>query len=426
MPLPEALTLAGAFALVGVLLLALALAEQAVRRLPLTPALVYLATGLAVGGLYDAHATRLPLPSVDVDVLRVGSELAVLVSLFAVGLRLRIRPTWSDWRVALLLAGPAMVVAVLAGSVAAVALLALPWGAAVVLAAILAPTDPVLASEVQIRSEDDRDAVRLSLTAEGGLNDGAALPAVMLGLGLLGLHSLDGGDGPGWWWRDLLWPIGGGAIVGALLGHGLGLLLRQRARRGDPLARDEFIYVGAVALSYAAALATHTSAFVVAFVAAVVLLLPMRADHFCGSEAPLAARLHAFGTSVERLVEAGAVLAVGLVLASRRPGLLDLAFALAIVGIVRPLSVWAVVRRGTMSAAQRRLVAWFGIRGLGSLYYLAFALSHGLAAPLARSLVDATLLAVAVSIVLHGLSATTLMEAYHRRRGLPDKERPPC
>jgi NhaP-type Na+/H+ or K+/H+ antiporter len=319
-----------------------------------------------------------------------------------------------------------MVVAVALGSVAAVVLLALPWGAAVVLAAILAPTDPVLASEVQIRSEHDRDAVRLSLTAEGGLNDGAALPAVMLGLGLLGLHEIDGDDGPGWWWRDLLWPIGGGLAVGALLGLALGLLLRQRARRGDPLARDELIYVGAVSLGYGAALATHTSAFVVAFVAAVVMLLPMRADHFSGSEAPLAARLHAFGASLERLVEAGAVLAVGVALAGRRPDWLDLAFALCVVALVRPLSVWAVVRHGTMSPAQRRLVAWFGIRGLGSLYYLAFALSYGLPDGLAGPLVDATLLAVATSIVLHGLSATALMAAYQRRRGLPDNDRPPC
>lgn len=407
-----------AFLLFGAVLLALALGERAVRRLPLTPALVYLIVGIVAG---VAFARWLPRDALDVPALRIATELAVLVSLFAVGLRLRITPTLRAWRVALLLAGPGMVVAVAAGALAGVALLDLPWGAAVVLAAILAPTDPVLASEVQIRHENDRDAVRLSLSAEGGLNDGAALPAVMLGLGLLGLHPLAGGAGSaGWWWTDLLWPIGGGLVVGLVLGLALGWLLRQRARRGDPLARDELIYIGGVALAYGAALATRTSAFVVAFVAAVTLLLPMRADHFSGSEGPLADRLHGFGASIERLVEAGAVLAVGLALPTREPGVATLVFALLLVGLVRPLSVVAVVWQGMMTTQQRRLVAWFGIRGLGSLYYLALVLEHGVPAALARTLVDATLLAIAVSIVLHGLSSTTLMAAYQRRRV------PPC
>lgn len=407
-----------AFLIFGAALIALALAERAVRRLPLTPALVYLVAGAAAGLLFEVWPPGLPL---DAASLRIVTELAVLVSLFAVGLRLRIDPTWSDWRVALLLAGPGMVVAVAAGALAAVLLLGLPWGAAVVLAAILAPTDPVLASEVQIRHEHDRDAVRLSLTAEGGLNDGAALPAVMLGLGLLGLHALDGAPGSaGWWWADLLRPIGGGLVLGVALGFALGTLLRQRARRGDPLARDELIYIGGVALAYGLALATHTSAFVIAFAAAVTLLLPMRSDHFSGSEGPLAERLHGFGASIERLVEAGAVLAVGLALPARRPGLATLVFALLLVAVVRPLSVWAVVRQGMMTAQQRRLVAWFGIRGLGSLYYLAFVLERGVPAALARTLIDATLVAIAVSIVLHGLSSTKLMAAYQRRRA------PPC
>lgn len=413
-----------AFLLFGAVLLALALGERAVRRLPLTPALVYLGVGLAAGFVFEAW---LPPPGIDLPVLVVGTELAVLVSLFAVGLRLRMTPTLRAWRVALLLAGPGMMVAVVLGTLVAVALLGLPWGAAVVLAAVLAPTDPVLASEVQIRSEHDRDAVRLSLTAEGGLNDGAALPAVMLGLGLLGVHALDGEPGSaGWWWADLLWPIGGGFAVGVALGLGLGLLLRQRARRGDPLARDELIYIGGVAFAYGAALATHTSAFVVAFIAAVTLLLPMRSDHFSGSEGPLAERLHGFGASIERLVEAGAVLAVGVALPGRSPGWAALLFALLLVGLVRPLSVWAVVRQGMMTTQQRRLVAWFGIRGLGSLYYLAFALEHGVPSALAGTLIDATLLAIAVSIVLHGLSSTKLMAAYQRRRGPPERERPPC
>jgi NhaP-type Na+/H+ or K+/H+ antiporter len=402
--------LTAALLLVGTGLLALAHPERHLARLPATPALVYLAVGAAAGLALGAPTPRAIVQQAPLAL--VVTELAVLVSLFAVGLRLRLMPRLSAWKLALLLAGPVMVLAVAAGAVAAAWLLALPVGAAIVLAAILAPTDPVLASEVQIRGEDDRDVVRVALTAEGGLNDGTALPAVMLGLGLAGLHGLQD-----WWWADLAWPIGGGMAVGAALGLATGMAMRARARRGDPLARDELLYAGGVALAYGAARATGTSAFVVAFVMAITLLLPMHADRFSGPEGPLAHRLHGFGASLERLVEALAVMAVGVALPGLRFDGPTLAFALVLAFVVRPLAVLAVVHRSGLTAPQRRLVAWFGIRGVGSLYYLAFVLEHGPAEPLADTLISATLVAVAASVVLHGVSATGLMAAYQRRGG---------
>ena len=193
--------------------------------------------------------------------------------------------------------------------------------------------------------------------------------------------------------------------------------MRARARRGDPLARDELLYTGGVALAYGAALATATSAFVVAFAMAITLLLPMRADRFSGPEGPLADRLHGFGASLERLVEALAVMAVGFALPGLPFGGSLLAFALVLVFAVRPLSVFAVVRGGLLTPPQRRLVAWFGIRGVGSLYYLAFVLEHHLPPKQAETLIAATLVAVAASVVLHGVSATGLMAAYQRRGG---------
>jgi len=173
----------------GAVLLVLALSQKAVARLPLTPSVIYLLVGWAVGWLVFP-----PRPQVLIEQAALATvvlELAVLLSLFTVGLRLRMPDRLRVWRAALLLAGPGMVVTIALGTGAAALLLNMPLPAALLLAAILAPTDPVLASEVQIRSDEDRDAVRLSLTAEGGLNDGAALPAVMLALGLMGLHALD-------------------------------------------------------------------------------------------------------------------------------------------------------------------------------------------------------------------------------------------
>jgi sodium/hydrogen antiporter len=419
-----------ALLLLGAVLLALVLADRAVRRLPLTPALIYLAAGAAAGGLLGAP-TAADIVS-HTHGLAVVTELALLGSLFAVGMRLGASPGWQRWRVPLLLAGPGVVVAIASGTVLAVWCLGMPWPIAMVLATVMAPTDPVLASEVQIRSDEDRDAVRLSLTAEGGLNDSSALPAMMLALGLLGLHPLgDGGllASPRWWWMDLVWPIGGGAVLGVLLGNLLGRALRSRSRLGDLLARDELLYVGAVTLAWGLARLTHTSAFVLVFMLGVWVLGPLR-EHAKLAAKELAAkgneeapgdslwtRMHWFGARSERLVEAVAVLAVGVALHSTPIGWRDVLYGLLLVGVVRPLSVWAVVRKGrSVTRSQRRLMAWFGIRGVGSLYYLAYAMEKGVAAPWAERLIGVVLTGIALSIVLHGVSATPLMARYQQRR----------
>lgn len=406
--------LTAALLLVGAALLALAFSERALRVLPLTPALLYLALGGVAGALLGAPSPERIARFAPVAL--VVLELVLLVSLFAIGLRLRFAAGSHGWRVALLLAGPALLVAVALGALLVHALFDGPWALAIIVAAILAPTDPVLASDVKVTSEHDRDVVRLSLTAEGALNDGSALPAVMAGLWLLQRPLAEAGGREA---LALVWPVAGGALLGVALGWGLGLVVRARVRRGDTLARDELLSMGAVVLAYGAALATHTSTFVLGFALAATLLHPLRRDALTPGEGALAERLHAFGARLERLVEAVMVMAVGVGLAMVAWSLPVVLMALAAAFVVRPLSVLAVVRTRAMPPHQRRLVAWFGIRGVGSLYYAAYVLAHGpevgLDAPAAAQVLSVTLVAVAASIVLHGLSVTQAMQAYRAR-----------
>lgn len=400
-----------ALLLTGAALLLMAFAQRPLMPLPVTPAMLYLLLGAGAGALFGAPGDfqlQQAAPA-----LQVLLELALLVSLFAVGLRLRSAPGWRSWRVALVLAGPAMLVSIALAAAVAVALFGWSWPMALLLGAILAPTDPVLASDVQVVSEHDRDALRVSLTAEGALNDGTALPVVMAALWLL---QHDVGDVGADEVAALLWPVGGGALVGIGAGWLLGLAIRARVRRGDPLMRDELLTAGGVALSYGLALATQTSSFVVAFLLAVTLLQPLRRDPVTPSESPLAERLHAFGARIERLAEALSVLAVGVGLSLVAWSVPLVLFALACAFVVRPLSVLAVLWPLPMPAHQRHLIAWFGIRGVGSLYYLAHALAHGVSGTMAAQLLDVTLATVAASIVLHGLSVTRAMQAYRARR----------
>ena len=172
-------------------------------------------------------------------------------------------------------------------------MLGLSFGAAVLLGAILAPTDPVLASAVQVESSGDRDRLRFSLTGEGGLNDGAAFPFVMLGLGLLGLHDL-GVGGWRWWTVDVIWATAGGLMIGGALGALIGtLVVYLRARHKESIGLDEFLALGLIALAYGLAVLSHTYGFLAVLAAgmalqrvkeqySVDLLLPLIASQVLG------------------------------------------------------------------------------------------------------------------------------------------------
>ena len=153
-------TLATTLLLAGAVLVTMALTERPVQRLPLSAAMIYLAIGWGAATLFAPFSDL--DPQRQAAALVVWTEWAVLISLFAVGLRVRLALVTPAWRLAVALASIGMVATIAFASALAHWLLALSWPAAVLLASVLAPTDPVLASEVQIHSETDRDVVRLS------------------------------------------------------------------------------------------------------------------------------------------------------------------------------------------------------------------------------------------------------------------------
>ena len=156
---------------IGAILMTMALLGTLLQRLPLSPGILYLAIGYALGP--GGWALMAPDPLLHSADLERMAEIALLISLFAVGLKLGVPLRDKRWYLPLRLAFPSMVLTVVFVAVIGVYLLGLPAGAAILLAAILAPTDPVLASDVQVEDSSDRDRLRFSLTGEGGLNDGA-------------------------------------------------------------------------------------------------------------------------------------------------------------------------------------------------------------------------------------------------------------
>ena len=401
---------------VGLVLLAMGLAERHVKRLPLSPATVYLIVGWIGGELLRGRIDASPLGPEHANSLVVVTEVALLASLFSVGLRLRVPPAMRGWRVAGLLASLGMVATVGLGTVAAAWLVpGLGWAASFLVAAILAPTDPVLAGDLQIRSTTDRDALRVALTAEGGLNDATAAPFALLGLGLCGLVPLRA-HGLAWAWHDLVWPMAGGIAFGWLFGRVLGRAMHGLLGRGHGLGWDELLYLGVITLAFGLSRLTATSAFLFVFTAALGPLIAPRSmprgEGMLAESEALAERLRGFGERCGRLAEVAMVMLLGAGMAWVHWSWGTAAFALAMLLLVRPLAVLLSVPRGSLPPAQRRLVAWFGIRGVGSMYYLALAMNAGTSPELSTRLADAALPAIALSIIVHGISATPLMTWY--------------
>ncbi len=404
------------FLLAGVLLVAIAVLGRLLDRLPMSPAMIYLVVGFALGpaafDLLELHPMR------ELVMLETITEIAVLIALFTVGIKLRVPIGDWRWSVPLHLATVSMVVTVLGIALAAMVLFGFAWGLALALGAALAPTDPVLASDVQLRSPKDRDALRFGLTGEGGLNDGTAFPFVFLGLGVLGLHET---GFLGWRWLavDLLWSTVAGLGIGFLIGDGLARAVRwMRARKREVVIFDEFLLLGVIALSYGAALAVHGLGFLAVFAAGLAL---RRADDIhadsrvASRKPPLTPSMLNVNEQLERIVEVGIVLVVGVMISTGYWSAAGLALAALLFFVIRPLAVWAGLIGTPPDQAQLRLLGWFGIRGIGSVYYAVFIAGYEIDFAQAEQLLSCVFTVIAASIVVHGISATPLMDIYQRR-----------
>jgi NhaP-type Na+/H+ or K+/H+ antiporter len=431
----RALQFTFSYIVVGAVFILMALSGSVLKRLPLSTSMLYLAAGVLIG----PHALNLVNfdPIAGSAIVERITEVAVIVSLFTAGLTLRVPLRDHLWRLPVVLASWSMTLTVGLIALVGVAALELPLGAAILLGAVLAPTDPVLASDVQVTGPRDRDRLRFTLTGEAGFNDGTAFPFVMLGLGLLGLHET--GDG-GWRWFvvDVLWAIPGGLLVGALLGTATGrLILFLRREHKEAVGLDDFLALGLIACSYGTALLLHTYGFLAVFAAGLALrkieamalgheqapdeVVAAAAAEGRGEEvathpetapAYMAQAVLGFTEQLERIGEVAVVLLVGVMISvTTIPGE-ALWFVPLLLLVIRPVSAAMGTIGSDTTWLQRAFIAWFGIRGIGSIYYLMYAIVHGVPDETAGLLMGLTLAVVATSVVVHGVSVTPLMRRY--------------
>lgn len=272
----------------------------------------------------------------------------------------------------------------------------------------------------------------------------------MLGLGLLGLHDL--GE---WGWRwlavDVLWATAAGILIGGALGAMIGrLVVYLRTRHQESVGLDEFLALGLIALAYGIAVLCHAYGFLAVFAAGIALQRvkeqsrmvhvpveslggqheipedPEPATHATHPDHASAYMMHAvrgFNEQMDRINELTVVLVIGAMLTFNHLSVSVLAFLALLFLAIRPVSVWIGLLGAPVSGDQRMMIAWFGIRGIGSVYYLMYAIHHGLPAAMAEQLMGITLAAVATSIVLHGISVRPMMNLYWRRKLRRDASR---
>lgn len=417
------MTLAHWSLLLGVLLVTMALTSTLLGRLPLSSAMVYLALGWVLGP--DALSVLRPDPLQHTALLEHLAEVALLISLFAVGMQLGMPLGDARWRLPARLAFASMATMVALVASVGVWLLDMTLGAAVLLGAILAPTDPVLATGVKSEAGPDPERVGFSLAGEGGLNDGAAFPFVVLGLGLLGVHEKAEGVAR-WLTFDLLWATAGGLLIGAVSGLITGrLVVHLRSRHGEAAGLDEFLCLGLVGMAYGLAQITEASGFLAVFAAGMALQRVRDRPGHGRQGANAGAERHAtemrdsvqtFNEQLEKLSEMALVLLVGAMLAYCKPLPAVWWFVPLLLVLLRPLSVLAALPGERLAWPQQAMIGWFGIRGIGSVFYLLFALRQGIDPALAETLISLTLWTVAGSIVAHGITAQPLMRRYLRGR----------
>ncbi len=387
---------------------------------PLSLPLVFLLCGIGVYLL----PLPLPLPVIDpVDdrvVAEHVTEIVVIISLMGAGLALN-RPVgrhrWgATWR----LLGVTMPLTFLITALVAWWLLDWPPAAALLLGAVLAPTDPVLAAEVRVGEptddEHDEDEARFALTSEAGLNDGLAFPLTYAAVGLAaaaGSGWSAGWIGP-WAAQDLAYKCVVGVLGGLLMGRLLGWLFFRARPRALRLSqhREGFVALGATFLSYGVTELAGGYGFLSVFVTACAIRAAERSHGYYNV-------LHDFMEQVERLLTAavlfltGAFIALGGLSALTWQGAVTACLVLL---VIRPLSGWAGLLRSSLGSRERWVVAAYGVRGIGSLYYLAYALGqHGFAVP-ERELWAVVTFTVLASVVLHGITAGPVIARFDRLR----------
>lgn len=393
--------------IIGLAALGMAWMPAISEKFRVSYAIVYVLLGVILYSIAPGKLP-LPLPIYKNDLTVHITEIVVIISIMGTGLKIDRPFTLRNWRVPFRLISITMLL-----SIASVALLAsfvfgLDPASAILLGAVLAPTDPVLASDVQVGppNEEEEEKVKFALTAEAGMNDGTAFPFTWLAVGLALVGSSGHFDWQHWVLVDLIYRIVIAVVIGLISGKLLGFLLfKLPEKKKFIITKDGFVALSATLFVYGITEIVHAYGFIAVFVTAVALRNYELEHQFHR-------KLHAFTDQIERIMLAVVLLLFGgsLVSGILNPLTWKMAiFGIAFVFIIRPLTgMIGLAGLSRLRMKQRLAISFFGIRGIGSFFYLAFAFNEA-NFQYKQEIWALVSFIVLVSIVIHGLTAGPVM-----------------
>ena len=400
---------------VGAAALLAAVLPRLLTRAPISLPMVFVGVGVVAFAAID----RLPDPDPMAypTVATHLTEVVVIVSLMGAGLALDRPVGWHRWSSTWRLLAITMPLSILVVGLLGSWLLGLGAAAALLLAAALAPTDPVLATEVQVAEPSDdeasEDEARFALTSEAGLNDGLAFPFTYAALAMATVGVAPSGWLGEWLLVDVLWRIAAGVVVGAAVGWLLNRLFFSgpAERLGLAERAEGFVALAGIALAYGAAELAEGYGFIAVFVCACAVRAAER-NH--GRHRVL----HQYVETLERLLTVVVLVLLGGAVARgilAGVGWAEIVLVATLLLVVRPLTGLLGLARGKTGGRERAAVAFFGVRGIGSIYYVAYAVSQGDFGDEAQ-LWSLVALVVVCSVALHGVTATPVMNWVDRQR----------
>jgi NhaP-type Na+/H+ or K+/H+ antiporter len=403
------------YSLIGLSLLVMSVRPAFKNRRFVNIPVLYILVGMLMAGI------GLPLltpSSGDLAVLVIErvSEIIVIISLAGAGLAIDVGTNWRRWIPSWCLIGIAMPLTIAAIFLLGWQIAGLGIAASVLLGAALAPTDPVLARAVQVGGPGRKqDGARVALTSEAGLNDGLAFPFVWLAIGLAGVVSVSDFDWTRWVLYDAFYRTVAGILVGIACGWLttkvlFGPLGDATNERGNPV----IVLLSATFIAYGFAEFVNGYGFLSVFVAARAGLVFAQNT----SAEPYEHMAHNSADQIEAVLMAILLLWFGAYIAAElwsQWTWTDLAIALAIIFIVRPVIAFVSMIRTCGNWRDRLKVSFFGIRGMGSIFYIAYAQSHA-----DIEGIDAVWriagLTILLSVVIHGTLADHFMELGEEKR----------
>jgi len=389
------------------------------KQLRISYSIMYVLFGIVLYSVLDKY-----LPSANPLDNRVVTthltELTVIISLMGTGLKIDQPFSFRTWKVPFRLISVTMLLCIASVAFLATWLLNFDIASAILLGAVLAPTDPVLASDVQVEPpmEGKKENVKFSLTAEAGMNDGAAFPFTWLAITTAIATNYGWGEIGEWFARDFLYRIAAGVLCGVLLGRLLAyLVFYLPEKKNFVVIKDGFVAVAATLMVYGITEMVHGYGFIAVFVTAITLR-NYELDHKYHK------KLHDFTDQIERILVSIVLIVFGGTLVD---GILHplnwmmIVLGVVFIALVRPVSAWLGMIGTGLKRKEKLVVSFFGIRGIGSFFYLAFAMTKANFGT-ERELWAVVSFIVILSLLIHGLTASTTIQKLEKEAELEAKK----